>query len=290
LTVRTPSRRWKYRCACGPGVAKEAQTKAKTTSSTSATGSTEKSLKTLALGKARRTPSAGRAGATAHGSGDAPGEPITGSRPPDKSRVLGYARIPWTVGPLKWSNGYYEDYLSGCRSVSRRMISGSVIEPMSATEARTAQATGTRRTRASVLIVTILLCSIGLTACARSTARGAEQLTQTAGTRPVGLLPDLGAGEGGWCLIVVGEIGCPSAHLTAYEGPVVMEVWDGHGGGPGGQAGVAEGIVLTTADVAALSLEKRAPVATRREEALPEGFRPDPLKRAAAARAKAGAP
>ncbi len=95
-----------------------------------------------------------------------------------------------------------------------------------------------------------------------------QRTMEVAADTGVALLPNMGAGEGGWCLTTIGTIGCPTVHTPVFEGPIIVEQWSGHSPPP-----VVEGIVLTTGEVTTVSLEGKAPIPTRAESALPDGLR-----------------
>jgi hypothetical protein len=127
-------------------------------------------------------------------------------------------------------------------------------------------------------------CMLGVVACGSPQAGivrvGAYPTTEEPSREQVMLAPVLGAGEGGWCVTTTrGAAACPSAGAAVFRGPIVVEMWGGHGGAFGSEgssvslAGVREGIVLTTSDVAAVSFEGGAPIPTHPGPALPKGLR-----------------
>lgn len=133
-----------------------------------------------------------------------------------------------------------------------------------------------RRSSGFVIAVTVaVVCPLAAAACGES-ARGASQTNTPQGTQVVSheevvLLPRLGAGEGGWCLTTISAVGCPTLHLPVFQGPIVIENWSGQGSSS--QTPVREAVILTTSQVAAVSLEGRAPIATRAESVLPNHLR-----------------
>lgn len=81
------------------------------------------------------------------------------------------------------------------------------------------------------------------------------------------LLPPVEGGEGGWCMTTLpGE--CASLYSRPVSYPIVAETW----GGPG-PGGVDRGVVLTTGEAAAVSVNGSRAVPTRAESVLPHGLR-----------------
>lgn len=124
------------------------------------------------------------------------------------------------------------------------------------------------------------LCALAISGCAGSSVRFSVAPQAVV---PVEVLPVLADGTVGWCVttIKVGG-GCPVGRLK--RGPIIAEQWFGTGGvrvtGPGnetatdGEANVgAEGFALTTANVAAVAVNGRGAIVTRREPGLPSGLR-----------------
>ena len=116
----------------------------------------------------------------------------------------------------------------------------------------------------------IVVWSVTAVACAgsagRSARRDAVRVGRVVSEEAVALLPiTVGAGDGGWCLTTIkaGGGSCPTLHLPAFlgpfQGPIVVEHWSGRSSSS--QAPVREVMVLTTSEVAAVSLEGNAPVA-----------------------------
>jgi hypothetical protein len=130
------------------------------------------------------------------------------------------------------------------------------------------------RGAASILSLCACLCSVlSVAACATSAGGGdgVTRVTQVAPGSEVVLQPTLGAGEGGWCLTVVGATGCPTLHMPTQGTPIIVENWSGESSSSRGP--VREGIALTTGVVAAVSLEGRLPVATHAQPGLPDHLR-----------------
>ncbi len=92
------------------------------------------------------------------------------------------------------------------------------------------------------------------------------------------LLPSTGAGDGGWCVTTKAGDGCSTFHLPVFQGPIVIEDWSGlrihivRGNSSSSEA-VRGATLLTTSEVAAVSLEGDAPIAVHAEAALPDNLR-----------------
>jgi hypothetical protein len=137
--------------------------------------------------------------------------------------------------------------------------------------------------RGTAAILVIVVGPIATTACAVSSGGKGIQAESVHVKRgrsgeEVALLPIMvRAGAGGWCLTTVAAGGatCPTFHLPAssgpFEGPIVVEHWSGHSSSS--EVAVNDAVVLTESDVAAVSLEGRAPVVTRASPLLPGGLR-----------------
>lgn len=131
---------------------------------------------------------------------------------------------------------------------------------------------------AAVATVTCLLTAVACAGSAGGTGQADQSKpTQVAGHDEVVLLPiTLGAGDGGWCLTTLRAGGCPTLHMPMFAGPIIFEHWGAQGPSPSGLAPsipVREGFVLTTNEVAAVSFEDGAPIATRAESTLPVHLR-----------------
>jgi hypothetical protein len=111
---------------------------------------------------------------------------------------------------------------------------------------------------------------MSVAACATS-AKGGDSVTQVAAEKKVVLLPTLEAGQGGWCLTVVGAAGCPTLNMPTQGTPIIIENWSGESSSFKGP--VRKGIALTTEGVAAVSFEGRLPVATHAQLDLPDHLR-----------------
>jgi hypothetical protein len=130
------------------------------------------------------------------------------------------------------------------------------------------------RGAANILSLCACLCSVlSFAACATSTGGGdgVTRVTQVAPGNEVVLQPTLEAGEGGWCLTVVGGAGCPTLDMPTQGTPIIIENWSGKSSSSKGP--VREGIALTTEGVAAVSFEGRLPVATQAQPGLPDHLR-----------------
>jgi hypothetical protein len=136
----------------------------------------------------------------------------------------------------------------------------------------------------ALVVVAAGVCVLAVTACAGSAGGAsqthASQVRQVPSHDEVVLVPRLGAGDGGWCITTIrAASGCPSLGLSVSRGPIIIEHWSGQstyfGGGrrSSGEGPVREGIVLTTSEVAAVSFEGGAPIATHAESALPDRLR-----------------
>ena len=114
-----------------------------------------------------------------------------------------------------------------------------------------------------------LICLLGVAACddgGSSKARASyEPISQVVlQTRPL-LLPPIEGSVGGWCLAI--EPGsCEAAR--AFRGPIVAQ-----GGGGQGPPAVQIGIVLTTNEVAGVSVDGGATIPTRSDSMLPDHLR-----------------
>jgi hypothetical protein len=133
-----------------------------------------------------------------------------------------------------------------------------------------------------VVAVAAAACPLIAAACAGS-AGGVSRTDASHGTLVASreeliLFPNLGAGEGGWCLTTVKAGGCQTFRLPVFQGPIVIEHWSGRqsftsNGKSSSSRAVKEAIVLTTSEVAAVSLEGRAPIETHAESVLPDQLR-----------------
>jgi hypothetical protein len=120
----------------------------------------------------------------------------------------------------------------------------------------------------AIVVAVACLLAVGRSVLGAASETAGSRGTQVASRAEVVLLPVIGAGEGGWCMTTRGTIGCPTIHTPTFRGPIVVEDWSAHSPPP-----IDEGIVLTTSEVVAVSLEGGAPVPTRAESVLPDRLR-----------------
>jgi hypothetical protein len=130
--------------------------------------------------------------------------------------------------------------------------------------------------RSAANILSLCACLggvVSVAACATSAGGGdgVARVTQVVSEREVVLQPTLEAGEGGWCLTVVGTVGCPTLDMPTLGAPIIIENWTGESSSFKGP--VRDGIALTTEGVAAVSFEGRLPVATHAQPGLPDHLR-----------------
>jgi hypothetical protein len=112
-----------------------------------------------------------------------------------------------------------------------------------------------------VIMLVFTTCMAALASCS-----GSSDPIQTARNEGVLFVPPVEAGEGGWCL-TTGDKACKGGE--ALKGPIVGEAWSGSGGHPP----IRIGVVVTTSEVSAVSVEGGEPIATRIEGVLPDGLR-----------------
>lgn len=112
-----------------------------------------------------------------------------------------------------------------------------------------------------MIVLVVTMCIVGLASCS-----GSSDPIQTVRRENVLFVPPFEAGEGGWCL-TTGDNACSGGR--AFEGPIVGEAWQGYGG----PRPIRIGVVVTTSEVSAVSVEGGEPVATRLESVLPNGLR-----------------
>lgn len=88
------------------------------------------------------------------------------------------------------------------------------------------------------------------------------------------LLPSVEAGQAGWCMMSEGEAvrvsssGGNGCTATRSHPPIVAESWGSYG-----PPHVAQGLILTTSEVSAVTAGNGPAVFTRRENELPDGLR-----------------
>jgi hypothetical protein len=124
----------------------------------------------------------------------------------------------------------------------------------------------------SLVGLSVIVCAFMVVACGRSSGAASARSSNTVQVdhhERVLMLPPMGAGFGGWCLATVQKaVGCRSVSSQAFDGPIVTEAWTGYG-----LPSTFEGLVLTTNEVAAVSLEGHQPTPTNAGLDLPAGFR-----------------
>lgn len=139
---------------------------------------------------------------------------------------------------------------------------------------RTGVSSGRRKCRVALAVIAAMG---SLSACGGSTesagkAVGRDGVTQTVTRDYVVLVPHVGGGEGGWCMVQ------PRAHFgpgpceeEPGTGSILAESW--RGSGSSGSAPVAKGVAVTTSAVASVSVNGGRPIPTRSEAVLPSGVR-----------------
>jgi hypothetical protein len=84
--------------------------------------------------------------------------------------------------------------------------------------------------------------------------------------------PRLEAGEGGWCVTTVRSVNaCPTFALQVFQEPIIVEDWSGQSSSS--TTTVNEAVVVASSEVAAVELDKYAPVPTRAGVGLPDHLR-----------------
>lgn len=118
------------------------------------------------------------------------------------------------------------------------------------------------------IVTLVIICTAGLAACGdqvTTSARVESTEGRAAGEYPVRLVAPLQTGLVGWCLIAgASPSGCPS--IRVYNGPIVAV-------GISYSTGKATVLALTKSNVAAVTINRDSPVATRVESGLPKGLR-----------------
>jgi hypothetical protein len=131
----------------------------------------------------------------------------------------------------------------------------------------------------TMAVVASLLAATGCGGLAAVGSQTGARGHQEASRESVILAPNLGAGEGGWCVTTARGAGaCPSAGMPVLRGPIIVEVWGGQGSSFGSGrampvASIGEGMVLTSSDVAAVSFAGGTPIPTHAESSLPDHLR-----------------
>ncbi len=111
--------------------------------------------------------------------------------------------------------------------------------------------------------------TVGMTMCiaVMLACSGSSDPIQRVRHESVLFVPPVIVGEGGWCLKT--EEGKACKEGKALKGPIIGETWSGYGGPPD----IRVGVVVTTSEVSAVSVEGGEPIATRTEGVLPDGLR-----------------
>lgn len=127
----------------------------------------------------------------------------------------------------------------------------------------------------STWVVVPILVGLFVGAACGSTKVNPER--QVAGRGQIVLMPNLMGGRGGWCMMRLVDSAsgtCPTFHMPIFEGPfsgpVIVELWSG---GSSNETPVNEALILATSEVASVSFEGRAPVATHASPLLPDHLR-----------------
>jgi hypothetical protein len=122
--------------------------------------------------------------------------------------------------------------------------------------------------------LTTVACLLTAVSCSRSAGSSAPtRVTRDIGTQvvrhdPVLLLPRITGGEGGWCLTLNPGV-CPTANpVRRFHAPIVAEIWGGQSPPP-----VSTGFVVTTSEVAAVSIDGGRAIPTHAEVILPDHLR-----------------
>jgi hypothetical protein len=110
-------------------------------------------------------------------------------------------------------------------------------------------------------VVVTMMCIVVMQSCS-----GSSDPIQMERHESVLFVPPVIVGEGGWCLMTEDKV-CRGG--KALKGPIIGETWWGYGGPPATRIGV----VVTTSEASAVSVEGGEPIATRTEGVLPDGLR-----------------
>jgi hypothetical protein len=130
-----------------------------------------------------------------------------------------------------------------------------------------------RRCSVAFGVISVLAALSGCGGADRGMRRvaGEHGWAQTATKEYVVLVPRVLGGQGGWCVArprsIYGSAMCEEAPGAS---PILTESWGATGSG---ESAVANGVAITTAAVANVSVEGGAPIPTRFEPALPDGLR-----------------
>lgn len=118
------------------------------------------------------------------------------------------------------------------------------------------------RLRWVCLFMITSVCTFAVSACASQ--RGGPAASVVVRNDAILLVPNIEAGEVGWCVSEPSGYSCPDGPVRT---PIIAESWSGESQPP-----VSEGYALTTGQVATVSIGGRR-VRTRYESALPRGLR-----------------
>ncbi len=111
------------------------------------------------------------------------------------------------------------------------------------------------------LVQAVTVCVLVLTACASGHPSAALVVRHD----QIRLVPDIEAGEVGWCAVTLKGFTCPDG---STEAPIISESWTRSSPPP-----ITQGYVVTTNQVRAVSINGGHPIATRSESTLPNEFR-----------------
>jgi hypothetical protein len=123
-----------------------------------------------------------------------------------------------------------------------------------------------RRLYRFIGVVAMIVCITIMMACSES-SDPVQRAIQRVRHEDVLLVPPVMVGEGGWCLKTKEGKTCRGG--KALRGPIIGETWWGYGGPPA----IRIGVVVTTSEVPAVSVEGGEPIATRTEGVVPDGLR-----------------
>jgi hypothetical protein len=131
-----------------------------------------------------------------------------------------------------------------------------------------------RRILRGAATIAATACLLATVSCSRSasrpsrTSRDGDLGTQVVRHEPVLMLPRITGGEGGWCVTLYPGV-CPTANpVRAVHDPIIAESWSGHG-----LHEVDVGFVLTTGEVAAVSVDGGRSIPTHAESVLTDNLR-----------------
>jgi hypothetical protein len=124
----------------------------------------------------------------------------------------------------------------------------------------------------------VAACLLTVASCSQSADKSLHTgLNRDIGTQvvrhtPVLLLPTITGGEGGWCATLHSGV-CPTANpVRTFHDPIVAESWSSQSSFPPVKYATI-GFVLTTSEVAAVSVDDGRSVPTHAESVLPDNLR-----------------